>query len=200
MIKRMIKKMIKKKMINKRMINKVIIMVVAANIKYFIHFVFCDIVCQTSLHNLVEICRITIWQWMKQFQQADMCSFHVFSSINSRMQINVVCTRYSIAFPFILSLIDIDVEHSSMTKLSFSVFVLSLISFLCFINVILYMAGYVLIQSKDYENKYPRLRRIIKFYKNSSLIFMIIDGLMCLSSLLVLLIFSLLYAYRYSLM
>ena len=97
-------------------------------------------------------------------------------------------------------MIDIDVEHSSLTKISFSVFVLTLISLLCFINVILYMEGYVLIQTKNYENKYPRFRRIINFYKNSSLFFMVIEGFICLGCLLVLLVFSLLYAYRYSLM
>lgn len=104
----------------------------------------------------------------------------------------------SFAFPVILSMIDINVEHSSMTRLSFSIFVLSLISLLCFINVIVYMMGYVLIQKKDYENKYPKFSGIIKYYKNSSIIYVIIEGVICISCLLVLVVFSLLYLYKYS--
>ena len=103
----------------------------------------------------------------------------------------------SFAFPVILSMIDINVEHSSMTRLSFSIFVLSLISLLCFMNVIFYMIGYVIIQEKDYENKYPKFSRIIKFYKNSSLVYMVIEGVVCLGCLLILVIFSLLYLYKY---
>ena len=104
---------------------------------------------------------------------------------------------HSFAFPVILSMIDINVEHSSMTRLSFSIFVLSLISLLCFINVIVYMTGYVLIQKKDYENKYPKFSRLIRFYQNSSLVYVIIEGIICISCLLVLVVFSLLYLYKY---
>ena len=173
------------------MINKNLIKRVVNNIKYISTILHCNIqiVLKGLLHMLLGL----------RTSGSTKRTFRKKVGPRKENSKNIII-RYSIAFPLILSMIDIDVEHSSLTKISFSVFVLTLISLLCFINVILYMAGYVLIQTKDYENKYPRFRRIINFYKNSSLFFMVIEGLICLGCLLVLLVFSLLYAYRYSLM
>ena len=166
----MIKEMIKKTITVKRTIIKKMVMVI-------------KILLTVCIELLIELQNILV-------KNINDCIVTGYTKVNSLSK--------SFAFPVILSMIDINVEHSSMTRLSFSIFVLSLISLLCFINVIVYMTGYVLIQKKDYENKYPKFSRLIRFYKNSSLVYVIIEGIICISCLLVLVVFSLLYLYKYS--
>ena len=104
---------------------------------------------------------------------------------------------YSFSLPLILSKLDINVTDldSKFTHLSYGIFTLSLIGLLCFINIIGYMAVYIFLQEKDYETKYPRLKIIINYYKKSSLVFIGIEILLCLTSLILLVFFSLLFVY-----
>ena len=104
---------------------------------------------------------------------------------------------YSFSLPLILSKLDINVTDldSKFTHLSYGIFTLSLIGLLCFINIIGYMAVYIFLQEKDYETKYPRLKKIINYYKKSSLVYIGIEILLCLTSLILLVFFSLLFVY-----
>ena len=101
-------------------------------------------------------------------------------------------TSASFALPFILSKIDINVADldTEISKLSYGVFLISLVGLLCFINVFGFMLTYIIIQRGDYENKYPKLKKIINYYKKTSLVFFVIEGLLCLTCLSLLTYFS----------
>jgi amino acid transporter len=95
----------------------------------------------------------------------------------------------------ILSKLDINVTDSSstITYLSYRVFMLSSIALLCFIKIINYLQVYVLIQRGKYDSKYPKFINYIKnYYKDFSLIIIAILVIICIICLLMLVIFSLL--------
>lgn len=60
---------------------------------------------------------------------------------------------------FILSYLDINIPEKAepITNFSFGIFLLSLISLLCLINIIAYFTVYVLILQGNYESKFPRV-------------------------------------------
>lgn len=101
----------------------------------------------------------------------------------------------SFSLPFILSYLDINIPEnaSTLTNYSFSVFLLSLIALLCFLNVLGFLVAYILIQKGDYENKYPKFKTIINYFKKTTIFYVIIEGLICLICLLMLIVFSILY-------
>lgn len=101
----------------------------------------------------------------------------------------------SFSLAFILSYLDINIpdQASSLTHFSFSVFLLTLVALLCFINVLGFLTAYIIIQKGNYENKYPKFKKIINYYKKSTLFYVIIEVLICLCCLLLLLFFSILY-------
>jgi len=103
--------------------------------------------------------------------------------------------RKSFSLAFILSCLDLNINENSsiLTKFSFSVFLLSLIAMLCFINILGFLFVYIFIQQGEYEKKYPKFKIIINYYKNSTLIYVIIEILICFSCLLLLIIFSILH-------
>ena len=115
----------------------------------------------------------------------------------SQIKHNKINLSYSFSFPLILSSLDINITDadSSLTQFSYGVFLLSLIALICFINIIGFMIGYILVQRGNYEIKYPKLSRFIKYYKNSTLIYITIEVLLCLICLLLLVFLSLLYVY-----
>jgi len=96
--------------------------------------------------------------------------------------------KHSFFFAAILSKLDINLSDNASTFLNYSygVFMLSLIALLCFINVLFYLFIYIIIQQKDYETKYPKLKRIINYYKNVNLLVAIIESVLCLICLLIL--------------
>lgn len=101
--------------------------------------------------------------------------------------------QYSLFLPFILSSISQIGENSTgVAEFSYGVFLLSFIALFCFINVVFYFIICILIDKGDYENKYPKLKRIINYYKNLRLIFIVIDIILCLICLSILSLFSLL--------
>ena len=97
----------------------------------------------------------------------------------------------SFMFPLILSKLDINVtdNHSSLTQISYGVFLLSLIALFCLINIIGYMIVNIIINKVDYEKRYPRLSKIINYYRKMSLIYISIDIILCLICLLLLVFF-----------
>lgn len=109
------------------------------------------------------------------------------------MKVNNYKYNYSFSLAFILSKLDINLSEnaSSLTQLSFSVFLLSLISFLCVLNIIGVLTAYIFIQKGNYENKYPRFGKLINYYKQSSLLYVIIEIIICLVCLLLLIFYSL---------
>ena len=91
--------------------------------------------------------------------------------------------------------LNVSEDDSTLTQLSFGVFILSLVALLCLINIVAYMIGYYLVNNGQYEVKYPKLSKFITFYKKSTVFFLVIEILMCIICLLILLVFSLLYVY-----
>ena len=127
-----------------------------------------------------------------------------FNKVLKLLVNNFILQRYvnwkqSFIFSFILSNLDIEVSETStkLVQLSYGVFLLSLISLLSIINIIGYIISYILIQeNKDkIVLKYPRINKIINYYKKSSLLFLSIEIVICLLCLILLCSFSLIYIY-----
>jgi len=104
-------------------------------------------------------------------------------------------TKYLFSFPFILTNLDINVNDSDpmITQLAYGVFLLSLVALFCFINILGYITTYYLIQKGNYELKYPKLKRLIEHFKGVTLIYLIIEVLLCFICLILLIIFSILF-------
>lgn len=103
--------------------------------------------------------------------------------------------KYLFSFPFILTNLDINVNDSDhiITQLAYGVFLLTLVALFCFINILGYILSYYLIQNGNYEIKYPKIKILINYFKRISLIYLIIEGLLCLICLILLIIFSILF-------
>jgi hypothetical protein len=103
--------------------------------------------------------------------------------------------KYLFSIPFILTNLDINVNDSVpiISPLAYGVFLLSLVALLCFINILGYILSYYLIQKGNYEIKYPKIKILISYFKRVSLIYLIIEGLLCLTCLILLIIFSILF-------
>ena len=107
--------------------------------------------------------------------------------------------QYSFILPFILSHIpEISENSRSIIQINYGILLISILALYCFLNIIFYLITYILIDKGGYENKYPKLKRIINYYKNINLIFIIIDIIICFICLLILTIFPLLIILKYS--
>jgi hypothetical protein len=107
--------------------------------------------------------------------------------------------RNSFLFTAILSNLDLNIPNNSSTLVEYSlaIFILGLIALLCFISVLLYLSVYFIIQKKDYEKKYPKFKFFINYYKNITLFFVIIEALICLTSLTIITVSSLLFFFKF---
>ena len=61
----------------------------------------------------------------------------------------------------------------------FSILILSLICLLNFISFVGYLTSIYLVNKYDVETKYPKFKRIIRYYEKSSLFFVVLEGVMC---------------------
>lgn len=109
--------------------------------------------------------------------------------------------KISFSLPFILSWLDINIDNSSsnLVNLSYGVLLLSLVALICFINIIGFMIAYFIIQSRSDRwgkiLKYPKLNKFINYYKKTTLVYVTIEIILCLTCLLLLVFFSILYIY-----
>jgi len=103
--------------------------------------------------------------------------------------------KYLFWFPFILTNSDMNVNDSDpiITQFAYGVFLISLVALFCFINILGYIISYYLIQKGNYELKYPKLKRLINYFKRVGLVYLIIEGLLCLTCLILLVVFSILF-------
>jgi hypothetical protein len=108
--------------------------------------------------------------------------------LNIKKNIKKNNLKHSLFFAAILSKLDININDNASTFLNYSydVFLLSFIALLCFINVLIYLFVYIIIQKKDYESRYPRLKKYVNYYKNINLLVAIIESVLCFISLLML--------------
>jgi len=97
---------------------------------------------------------------------------------------------------YILKKLDIKIPEGSevIAEYASGVLVLSIVALLGFMNVFVYFLNSHLVQRYDIKNKYPKFSRIIGIYEKSSLIFILIESLICVVCLIILiLIISALY-------
>ena len=103
--------------------------------------------------------------------------------------------HYSFILPLIFSKLDIDVSNIKVTDFSYAILILSIIALYSFINIIGYMVSYIYIQNGNLEMKYPRFKKIIAYFKKSSLFFITIEVIIVIFCLLTLIISSLCFIY-----
>jgi hypothetical protein len=105
---------------------------------------------------------------------------YFFKWCNS-LSLPAASVQLSFSLPLILSSLNLNVSYndSTLTQLSFGVFILSLVALLCLINIVAYIVGYYLVNNGQYEVKYPKLSRFITFYKKSTIFFLGLEILMC---------------------
>lgn len=105
--------------------------------------------------------------------------------------------KHSYLFATIFSSFNFSESQSTLVGYAQGVFMLSFIALFCFINLLFYIFVYIIIQKKDYENRFPRFKKIINFYKNTNLFFVIIEGFFVLINLIILNVSALLFIYKF---
>jgi hypothetical protein len=103
--------------------------------------------------------------------------------------------KSSYLFPFIISIFGKNISNESepIIVYSFSMFTLSFIVFICFINIFGYILSLYLISKYDIEIKFPKLKRIIKYYEKSSIIFIILEAIIGFTTLIFIIIINLVF-------
>ena len=67
--------------------------------------------------------------------------------------------------------LDIDFYSVKVILFSYQNLILSIYALYSFINIIAYIKAYILIKNVSFEKKYPRLNKILVYFKKSSLFF-----------------------------
>ena len=101
--------------------------------------------------------------------------------------------RQAFLFSFILNGLNIDLpdDASHTVKFAFGIFLLSLVCLFNFINVVGYLTSIYLINKYNIEERYPKLSKLIRYFEKSRIFFVVFEGLMCISILLFMIVFSL---------
>ncbi|OAX30707.1 hypothetical protein K503DRAFT_704920, partial [Rhizopogon vinicolor AM-OR11-026] len=107
---------------------------------------------------------------------------------------------YSFFFPMILSKLEVNAEdlNSNFIQFSYGILILSVVALSCFINILIYVIGYYLIQEIHLEKmkqKYPIITKFINRYKKVNLFFFLIEVLLCITCLLIIIFSSALFVY-----
>ena len=107
--------------------------------------------------------------------------------------------KYSFLFNLILDKLNINLDNlpSSDENLHYSfvlgIFILSLICLLSYINVLGYSIATILIKRDNiFQEKYPKIYKILNYFLKSSLIFFLFEAILCLLILIFIVIISLL--------
>jgi hypothetical protein len=83
-------------------------------------------------------------------------------------------TNFFCLFPFIDGFIFKAPDTlSNFTKVVVGILTIHILLFLCFINITAYFGCLYIIKHTELDKKYPKLKPIIKYYENSSIIFLI---------------------------
>lgn len=100
--------------------------------------------------------------------------------------------KSSFFIPFIFNQLgkELPTDNAAIVNYSFNLFILSLIALVCFINVVGYFLSFYLINKYDITNKYPKYIKLINYYEKSTLIFIILESLICLLCLIFMVIIN----------
>jgi hypothetical protein len=103
--------------------------------------------------------------------------------------------NYLFAFPIILGNLDINVSNSDpeITQIIYGIFLLSSVALFCFLNIIGYVLAYYLVQKGNYEVKYPKLVKLINYFKKVTIVYFTIEVILCFISLTLIVLFSFLF-------
>lgn len=123
--------------------------------------------------------------------------FNLLNKLNRIRLFNNVNLKYSFLFGLVLDKLNINLDNlpddnGSHYSFALGIFILSLVCLLCFINVIGYLISVILLRKYDIETKFPKLKMFIRYFENSSLIFVFIEGFMYLFFLFFIVIITLL--------
>jgi hypothetical protein len=104
--------------------------------------------------------------------------------------------RHSFSFLFILNLLNVSVPENAepVINYSFGVLILSLLVFFNIVNAFMSLYSLYVINKYSVDERfknYPRFKKIVKYYENSSLVFISIEIGMALIFLLVIIFSSL---------
>jgi hypothetical protein len=119
----------------------------------------------------------------------------IFKNLPNRMNPMKNNIKYLLSILFILINLNVKVNNTDpvITQLAYGVFLISLIALFCFINILGYIISYYLIQKGNYELRYPKMKRLINYFKGVKLIYLMIEGFLCLFCLMLLIVFSILF-------
>ena len=103
--------------------------------------------------------------------------------------------KYSFIIPFIFLKLgnEIPADVEPIITYSFNMFILSLITLVCFINIIGYFISIYLINKYDVEKRYPKYIKIIRYFEKSQILFVIIEIIeiiICFSCLMAIVIIN----------
>lgn len=131
--------------------------------------------------------------------RTQMVILHLGNQIISHFKLNknIKITQSLSLFGLIFSQLNLNVDDSasSLTQISYGVFLLSFVALFCFINVLGFLITYILIQQGNYEKKYPKITKILNYYKKSTIVYVSIEALLCFICLILLVYFSFLFVY-----
>ena len=82
--------------------------------------------------------------------------------------------------------LDLPEDVTPLVELGFNVAMICLIVLVCFINVFGYLIAFYLLEYYHIDNKFPKFKGIINYFKKSSWIFLIIEGLIGFAGLILL--------------
>ena len=76
--------------------------------------------------------------------------------------------QYAFIIPFIFTKLNpnFSTETEPLVSYVFSMFMLNLIVLICFVNIIGYIISIYLVNQYDIEEKFPKFKRYINFYKS----------------------------------
>nr|YP_010833247.1 hypothetical protein QLP03_mgp004 [Agaricus bitorquis]WFG53994.1 hypothetical protein [Agaricus bitorquis] len=104
--------------------------------------------------------------------------------------------KHSLLFGFILNKLEI-IENgqiitgnNSQSDFYLGIFIITLICLLNVINLLGYIISNYLISKYEIETKFPKLKRLIKYFGKSSLFFILLEGIMCILFLMFMMIVS----------
>ena len=103
--------------------------------------------------------------------------------------------KYSFIIPFIFLKLgnEIPADVEPIITYSFNMFILSLITLVCLINIIGYFISIYLINKYDVEKRYPKYIKIIRYFEKSQILFVIIEIIeiiICFSCLMAIVIIN----------
>ncbi len=93
--------------------------------------------------------------------------------------------------PFIISILgkDIPNEADPFITFCFNISILAIIVLICFTNSIGYFISICIIKKYSLESKYPKLKKLIKYYEKTSTFFILVELIIGYVILIVIIIF-----------